>query len=165
MPDELHYLPVIDGRSSVWTPKVAALEKSGRNFIIGLSDPDREVPELCATLNADPCVPEKLSRWMVYGLRSALHPDHFRSLRDWVMAGESWYLVEQIKLLPKRRAENGNYLVMCELLGIVAETHGVEDAKRALVQYYAAFPPAALHPLGGIYEWDGDRWKPTRLFF
>ena len=163
-PDALH-LPVIDGRSGQWESAAAALGDSGRNFVIALPDPGRDVPRLCEIVHAEHCVPERLQKWSAYALRSALFPEDFQIIRAGVETGDPWFLVEHLKLLPRRRPDHGRYLIYCELLGVVAQFSELEPAKRALARYYAAFPSAAMYPLAGIYEWTDGHWTRTRIFY
>lgn len=165
IPRELLYLPVLDGRSANWEPSVLSLAQAGRNFVIALPNPEADVPRLCEIIQAEHCVPERMQKWTAYALRSAFWPEHFDLVRSGIESGHPWFLIEQIKLLPKHRPDQGNYLIYCELMGIITEHHDLEDAKRTIARYYAAFPPAALLPLAGIYEWKDGQWHKTRIFF
>jgi CheY-like chemotaxis protein len=153
-------LQLVDGRLPDWEQAMQAAANGRHNFILILKD-ESDLEKLWATLGTTSVMPERIHRWGILAMAEALSTEDYTHLLE-IHRKSAVYLIEQLTLNRNTPPNTKNYMLYCELRGIISDHHTIEDAGISLLSYLDFFKRAYLMPLAGIYEYAEAKWTRVK---
>src|SRR4051812_36817555 len=125
------YIQVVTGLEPGWEGQATNTLDSRGNFIVVLPRLESELFKLRHLLGPSPKIPEKMGRWAIHALRDVLPPPLYRCLLDFYKA-TAVRLVEQFFLTRNSPPMVKEYMLYCEVRGIIRDADDVEEAGHLL---------------------------------
>ena len=156
------YIKIIDARKASGLKSVRHLLQLGHNFVLILPPSQVMMRKYCRLIDCYPDVPDKLGRWAIHALNDVLASRDYKRLLRLHHEGCPLFFVEPLKLHHSRPPNLNEFIVYCELRGIVAHFDSLKQARSTLERYIRYFRRAGLFPLAGIYNWAEGGWSRLR---
>ncbi len=154
-------LKVVDCRLPEFRQSLNEFIDAGSNFLIIVPADDAIREEISDLLQ----MPETswlkpLDKTTILTLILHLHDEDFFQIRAAHVDGASVCLIEQLVLPTVNQPNFEQYLVYCQIRGIMSRHRTWEAAKRAWGELVERVSQVAGFPEPSIFHWDQKRWVP-----
>jgi hypothetical protein len=162
----MNTISIVDARAPLWQREINEVVKTGRNFLTILRPSEVDLDKLCCEIGCDPVDrPEHIGRWGIHALNDVLQAGDYEKLLKLQKSGDAIYFIEQLYLKHNCPPKLKEYMVYCEVRGIISDHSNLEEAKSAFFHYLESFRRARLFLMVGIYQWDQGGWVRLRSVF
>jgi CheY-like chemotaxis protein len=126
------------------------------NFLIVLQQ-EEDLAKISSYLGLSQTPPDRLRRWGIQAMMEALTELDFNFLLG-VQATHPVYLIQQLNLPGNTPPKRRNYIVYCELRGIISEHDLAGEARESLLNHLERVQGTHFLPLAAVYAHTGNCW-------